>query len=117
MKKKTPAILKSANKTVTEAVLEKKLDARFEKLEDKIDKKLHENNLVLSQMLFKWSNVMKDDLKTDIKEEVMEAKNEILIGIDRIAGRIDDHDANDIIRDNDMDELEIRVKRLEHAKN
>ena len=102
--------MKKQSKPLTEEVFDKKLDEKF-------DKRFHEFTVEISRMLFKWTDVVKDELRVVIKEEVTQAKDEILTNVDRIAGRIDDHDANDAIRDNDMDELRKRLTRIENRKN
>lgn len=126
--KKQLQTTKPSAKPITEAILEKKLDEKFRISEKKFDLKLEERFKTSEEKFdkkFEWFDLemnfklqtLAETIRKELQKSFGELKDELFTKIDRIAGRIDDHDANDTIRDNDIDELGMRVKRLEHAKN
>lgn len=77
--------------------------------EEMIDKKFHEFSVGIGNMLFKWSEITKNEIQEMIVGEVSKAKDIIMTGQDKIVKRLDDIDTNLTINMNDTEKLKEKM--------
>lgn len=54
---------------------------------------------------------------TEVDEKAQEYRDQILTGIDKVVKRLDNMDANDAARDQEVADVKVRVTSLEQHKN